>query len=154
MIEGKGFNKEIIVEHVQQPSSVTCVHSCVSMITGIPVEDYVKRFGDHALSCHEEYTALIETKIFPIAVADSSPHPFPVHGVYLISTPSLNIAGSLHRVVVETSEGDYKVYDPNEGKEGKQVYKSEDVMSGKMACCDVTYLCLETLRKMKEIVND
>ena len=91
MITGKNYDRKITVEHVQQPTSVTCVHACLSMVTGVPVEEYIKRFGDHATGEDTEAVALVEAGVFPKAVPHSGPHPFPLEGIYLVSAPQLEL---------------------------------------------------------------
>lgn len=156
MIRGIGDESEIAVEHMQQPSATSCVHTCLSMVTGIPVEQYITRFGDdgQGLGNKEETVALVEAKVFPIAVPHVAPHPFPMPGVYLVSVPSLNIPGKLHRVVVEADADGYTVFDPNEGKEGKKAHPRDGMASGDVPYADVTFLCMSTLRKMRNTVAE
>lgn len=135
------------IKHVQQPSSFTCVHACLAMVTGEDVHGLVERFGDHGLSFHEKATVLVEHKIWPVNTTFQG-HPFDTCGVYLVGTCSLNLPGKMHCVVVEASGDGYTVYDPNEGREGMDYYKDEDIMSGRLSRCEVFYLDTITLRKM------
>lgn len=138
--------REIEVSHVQQPTAHTCVHACLSMVTGVPIEEYIERFGDNGLSFEEETVALVEDSIFPVRMPSDAPHEFPNTGVYFVSVPSLNMAGYLHRVVVTASEEGYEVFDPNYHKEGKRFYI--DITD--MARTKITYLCTKTLEKMQD----
>ena len=143
--------KKLTVTHVQQPSDVTCVHSCLSMITGIPVPDLVERFGNRGLAVDSKFTVLVEHGIWPVNTT-FQPHPFDTCGVYIVGTCSLNRPGDMHCVVIEASEDGYRVYDPNEGREGKDYYRDEDVMSGRLSRCEVYYLDTYMLRMMNRPV--
>ena len=146
------MSDSISVNFVQQPTPHSCVHACLSMITGIPIESLIDRFGDHGLSMDEEVTVLVENKLWPYRNTECGPHPFPLEGVYLVTVPSLNLEGKLHRVVVDARTEGYTVFDPNTGRDGRKAYSSDDVMTGGMQICEVTYLCTSTLRKMRDVV--
>lgn len=139
--------RELTVNHVQQPSDITCVHACLSMITGIPVPDLVERFGNRGLSFDAKATVLVEHGIWPVNTT-FQPHPFDTCGVYIVGTCSLNWPGKMHCIVVEASGDGYTVYDPNEGREGKESYQDEDIMSGRISRCEVFFLDTYTLRLM------
>lgn len=136
------------IEHVQQPSSFTCVHACLAMVTGEDVGGLVERFGDHGLSFDEKATVLVEHKIWPVNTT-FQPHPFDTCGVYLVGTCSLNWPGKMHCVVVEASGDGYRVHDPNEGREGADFYTNGDVMTGRLSRCEVFFLDRYVLRKMR-----
>ena len=138
--------RELKVKQVQQPTAHTCVHACLSMVTGVPVEEYIERFGDTALGQNEETVALVENGIFPVAVPYYAPHPFPEFGVYFVTAPSVNTAGYLHRVIVTVSEDGYDVYDPNLNREGMKAYIDMDDLPR----TEVTFLCPKTLEKMQD----
>ena len=138
------------IKFVQQPTQVTCVHACLAMVTGEDVSALVERFGDHGLSFDEQATVLVEHKIWPVNTT-FQPHPFDTCGSYLVGTCSLNIPGQMHCVVVEASGDGYKVHDPNKGREGKDCYRDEDIMSGRLSRCEVYYLDNIVLRKMKSV---
>lgn len=143
--------RELTVTHVQQPSDVTCVHSCLSMITGIPVADLVERFGNRGLAVDSKFTVLVEHGIWPVNTTFQS-HPFDFCGVYIVGTCSLNRPGDMHCVVVEADGDGYRVHDPNKGREGKDWYRDEDVMSGRLSRCEVYYLDTYMLRMMNRAV--
>jgi len=136
------------IEHKQQPNDWTCVHTCLSMVTGTPVEELLERFGDHAIGFDEMATVFVEHGIFPEFTTNQH-HPFDRCGVYFVAAPSLNLPGKLHQVVVEASEDGYIVHDPQAGREGKRWYRNEDVVSGDLARAEVIYLDTFTLRKME-----
>jgi len=132
----------------QQPNDHTCVHTCLSIVTGIPVDELIERFGDHAIGFDEIATVLVEHGLFPRETTIES-HPFYRSGIYFVSVPSLNLAGQLHQIVIEASEDGYIVHDPQAGREGKDFYVDDDVTSGKMARAEVLYVDAYTLRKME-----
>ena len=138
----------IEVKLQQQPTPRTCAHTCLSMVTGVPVEDLIERFGDRGLAFPEEACVLIENGIFPVNTTGSH-HEFALEGVYLVSTPSLNLPGKLHMVVVEASADGYVVYDPNTGREGVKAYHPNAIMDGELARCEVRYLDTQLLSGIK-----
>lgn len=114
---------DIQVELVTQPTPHTCVHACLSMVTGIPIADLVARFGEgHGLSVEEEITVLTEMGILPVAMPEQLGHWICGAGVYFVTTPSVNLMGSTHRVVIEQAieddDWELRVFDPNTGREG------------------------------------
>lgn len=139
----------IVITPTQQPTPRTCAHTCLAMVTGANVDDLIARFGDRPLGFSEEASVLIEHGIFPVK-ATGNHHEFAIEGVYLVSTPSLNLPGKLHMVVVEASADGYIVHDPNTGCEGVQAYEPDSLMSGDLSRCEVTYL---DTRILSESVN-
>jgi len=138
----------IIVKPLQQPTPRTCTHTCLAMVTGESIESLIERFGDRGLGFAEEACVLIEHGIFPVN-ATGSPHEFAFEGVYLVSTPSLNLPGKLHMVVVEASPEGYVVHDPNTGLEGVKAYHRDAIMEGELARCEVRYLDHRLLTDIK-----
>lgn len=138
--------RRLSVTPLQQPTAYSCVHTCLAMIVDVPVEDLILRFGDHDNGFEEKATVLVENGLFPVNTTHDR-HPFWTDGVYLVGTASLNIPGRLHCVVVEVVDCEYKVYDPNKGKKGKEYYVDEDVVSGRLARADVYYCDPWVLRK-------
>lgn len=121
-------------QFVQQPTPRTCVHACLSMVTGVPVQELIDRFGDRGLAIECEVAVLIENGIFPdmrFYIAPSFDK-----GFYLATAPSLNIPGGLHRVVVEVNEDyDFVVHDPNTGRDGVKAYPPNAIEGGEPSLC-------------------
>lgn len=116
---------EFMIEHQMQPCPVSCVTTCMAMIIGMPVSDM--------RAMHEEYVGgdlgigeILRRLGIPFTDFRSSErYSLGDEGVFLVSVPSLNIQGGMHQVVVEMlSDADWRVYDPNQGKEGKLYYTS------------------------------
>lgn len=131
-----------------QPNDRTCVHTCLSMITGVPIEKLVDRFGDNPLGFDEAATVLVEHGIFPTNTT-GCPHQFLFPGFYLVACASKNFLGLTHQIIVKADEDGYVVYDPQQGREGKEVWTGDDIMQEKMARAEVLYLDTDVLRKMK-----
>lgn len=151
----------IEIKHVQQPTSQTCAHACLAMATGLPVEYFMERFDAPELGPTEETLAFIESHILPQATSPFAPYPY--YGVYYVTTPSLNQLGRSHAIIVTFDDlGDgvagYKVYDPNKGRDGMNVYEDGDVNNGKISQSNIFYLdykALESLRipKIDDIIK-
>lgn len=133
----------IEVRFVQQPTPVSCVHACLSMVTGVPVRELIDRFGNHGLSNEEQATVLTEMGIVPIPVPQSGgAHPMPYGGANFITVPSLNIAGATHLCVLEYQNDRWVLFDPNYGRKGKRHYSRKALYSNRQefSYSEVTYL--------------
>lgn len=136
---------DVKVRFVRQPTSSTCVHACLAMVTGIPVDDLIERFGNHGLSNEEEATVLTENGILPVPVHGmGDTHPMIYFGVYFLTVPSLNIPGANHRIVSAISEDGkrWTSYDPNVGRKGKSYYPRNAFYSNRrpFSYSEVTFL--------------
>ncbi len=140
----------IIVTPLQQPTPVTCAHTCLAMVTGESVHDLIERFGNCGISFAEQATVLVEHGIFPVKTTGDN-HQFSEAGVYLVSTPSLNLPGRLHMVVVEANSDGYVVHDPNTGREGVKAYSPDAVMTGELCRSAVIYLDTRILHNMRPV---
>jgi hypothetical protein len=49
--------------------------------------------------------------------------------VYIADTPSLNIPGGMHCIIIDTRGGDVTVLDPQRGRRGKQFYTGATLKS-------------------------
>lgn len=109
------------ITHQTQPTPYTCVHTCLAMILGEPVQKVIDVFGaEYGMSDREIDAAMDKCRllwnrfVYPDMI---------VPGYYIIGVPSLNIAGGTHCIIVRRDEdGRMKVFDPNRGVEGKKVY--------------------------------
>jgi hypothetical protein len=111
------------------------------MVTGLPVEHLIERFGDHGLGIDEECTVLTEMGLFPIACNGYAGISFwPYHGVYFITSPSLNSKGSdNHRIVIEYKDK-FKVFDPQKGNKNKRYYTKKMIYEKRAAYSEITFL--------------
>lgn len=104
----------IQVQMIKQPTKQSCVHACLSMVTGIPVGHIIKRFGSRPLSKNDELIVLTEMGIYPITLPVSVQPLMVLGNIFMVTVPSLNIKGGNHAVVVEvTQDMDINVYDPS-----------------------------------------
>ena len=111
---------------VTQPTAESCVHACLAMVSGVDVQDIIKDLGDdNGLTDDELLAWLVRRHILPLEIgAARHVHPFPVQGIYLATVPSLNLQGRGHQIVIEAN-GDYVVYDPNNGYKGREFYPKD-----------------------------
>lgn len=117
---------DMIIKHQMQPCPVSCVTTCMAMIANIPVVEMIDRFHleyrDGELSNGDMLRALgIEFRDF----RSSDRKSIDEDGVYLLGVPSLNIKGGMHQILIEMADGEWSVFDPNEGKEGKVYYTAD-----------------------------
>lgn len=140
-----------------QPTSTTCVPTCIAMAIGEPVFKVISEIKDLGIDISEGMTDrqisyYLGTKgisIDPYITRESCGL---LLGSYLICTPSLNILGGLHCVLAiirEDDDGHYcNIYDPNELKDGKKYYKYwED-----LPLC--TIIALDDFRDLKEKLDE
>lgn len=129
---------------VSQPDNTTCVHACLSMVTGIDIKKIIKENSvKDGLGKAATLDWLVRHNIRPIGIPYTSPLPFPMHGIYLIGAPSLNLEGRMHCMVlhVENKEGDqFTLYDPQYGKEDLKSYHPNSINAGGVSWCDIIYL--------------
>lgn len=117
---------EFMIHHQMQPCPVSCVSTCIAMLTGKPVAEIIERFhanyreGD--LSIGDMLRELnLDFKDFRSAERQSIDR----DAIYLCSVPSLNIQGGMHEIVVEmANDGDWVVHDPNMGRDDRLYYTS------------------------------
>lgn len=116
---------EFIIEHQTQPCPVSCVATCFAMIAGVPVGVF--------MGLHDEYRAArlslrqaLDRLGIPFRSYDSANrNSLGDEGIFLASVPSLNIQGGMHQVVIEMLEdADWRVYDPNQGRDDRLYYTS------------------------------
>lgn len=137
---------------VNQINDKSCVHACLSMVTGIPVEKLWERFP-RPMWQEDEIVVLVENKIFPVPAAAYGPQ-FLRYGTYMMSVPSLNVEGALHCVLVVYNEEGAFLYDPQSGREGKKYYPLRSLMSDYdgpikvSGYAQVTFLDFEMLKGM------
>ena len=119
------------IELINQIDDSTCLHATTAMVTGRTVESLIDEYGTggnpdenkDGLSDRQSVRVLMQHMILPIPVHGFLSHPFPDYGVFKVSAPSLNRPGRLHALIVTShpKEG-YKVFDPQNGRDGKQWY--------------------------------
>lgn len=135
---------------VVQPTSFTCTHACLAMVTRHDVYDIIARYGNRPLGWQSEVAFLVENYIFPLEVSGNKVADyFDLQGLYLASVPSLNLPGEMHRVVVFVDVSGPYLMDPNRGREGVMCYEPLDVQAGRARVFDVAYLDMHVLQELK-----
>lgn len=143
------MNKIEDIELVTQPTSNTCASACLSMMTGIDVQEVVdkfhQKFCDRKTNAFEFLKENVNKDKFNILVMKHQWHPTLndcEEGLYLCNVPSLNSQADFHYVVVAYYEGLYRVLDPNIGRENTQYYTinkslDEDELSVELCAYDI-----------------
>lgn len=119
------------IVHQMQPTPVCCTATCIAMALGVPVAELGVRLEDsHGLLDFGIYLA--ERGVW-LRYLDRGERFWP-QSLYILSVRSLNKIGTDHALLLDTrscdcdrSEGwcrHWKVYDPNEGREGKEIYRN------------------------------
>ena len=112
-----------IVSHQMQPCPYSCVSTCLAMIVGRPaqaiIEEMHQPYRDGELTLRQmleslgvEYTAFFSLDCPPLAD----------EGVYLCTSPSLNIEGGNHQILIEVTDENYVVLDPVQGRDERKYY--------------------------------
>lgn len=112
-----------IITHQMQPCPYSCVSTCMAMIVGRPAQEVIeemhKPYRDGDLTMRQmlerlgvEYTAFFSLDCPPLAD----------EGVYLCTSPSLNIEGGNHQILIEVTDDGYFVFDPVYGRDGRKYY--------------------------------
>ena len=112
-----------IITHQMQPCPYSCVSTCLAMIVGRPAKNVIEemhqpyRAGELTLRqmlerLGVEYTAFFSLDCPPLAD----------EGVYLCTSPSLNIEGGNHQILIEVTDENYFVLDPVQGREDRKYY--------------------------------
>lgn len=111
------------IKFVQQPTLDTCTSACLSMITGIDVNEVIRDFHDEWKNHKTNPSEYLSHKsIQHVVNKDVFNHTLEFGFAYLLTVPSLNIDGGLHHIILDLSGDLEKVYDPNKGRDGKRYY--------------------------------
>ena len=132
----------------QQPTDHSCVHACISMVTGVPVEDIIDEYSleDEGMALDQEHVVVDTLGYFHITYHA----PVVLQGrVFLVTVPSMNIVGNFHRIVIDARVPDNPhVYDPNKGRKGKLCYNNSDI--GKIGWLEVTEIINKNLNQWED----
>lgn len=113
------------LRHLTQPSSDSCVATCVAMILGQKEVD--KQFHiDHYMNREitiSSYLLKHGVRAWrPHYLHDQMPHRLGEGSIYLVQAPSLNFDNALHTIIVDYRTEHPQVLDPNKGRKGMRVY--------------------------------
>jgi len=115
------------IKIVTQPTFYSCVPACLSMVTGIPVEDIINDFKDievhQGVPIAEAFRWLVRHNILP-AYLDLA---YPCNNIYLCSVLSKTNSWKYHMVVITISTDEtLNLLDPAVGEK----YISADLNEG------------------------
>ncbi len=131
-------------KHVVQPSAKTCAHACLSMVTGVSVFDIIDHFqSKDGLTLQQQHDWLCQQGWTLEYFKPLAKYDFPYEGLYIVSVPSLNCLGRTHRIVVIvdwSSDNDWNVYDPNEGRGSKNYYTRDAIRKGTCSFSESTFV--------------
>lgn len=126
--------------HVIQPTAATCSHACLSMVTGVPIEDIIEEFPTTWGMTHRDVASwLVRHDIMPVSKdSNGITNPLGTRGSYIVTVASLNLKGRNHSVVVHVSEEGTTILDPNACKEGKEFYPHNALTGGEPSLSSYT----------------
>lgn len=129
------------IQHVTQPTANSCVPTCISMVTGVSLDEILKLTSsensfNYGWTPDQEMAILVKLGVYP----ERSTH-VNYDSIYLVTVPSINIARHNHRIVLDLrDESERIVYDPNENREGKLFYDDSIFKSGDFGYSNITRL--------------
>ena len=96
----------------RQPTPKTCVHACLAMAMGVPVDRVVETFGEAPMGHDELMAALRACGLLHVQLV--SPR-LVIHGWHFAVVPSLNIRGGNHQILIhnDMDGGGISVRDPS-----------------------------------------
>lgn len=101
--------------HQHQPAQHECVHACLNMITGMPLDTIREQLPARGLDDCDLFPWLVRHGILPV-----KEHRWSMGALYLVSMASLNYPAKLHMIIVDTrSREKIEVFDPQEGTGNK-----------------------------------
>lgn len=127
-----------LIIHQMQPCPYSCVSTCLAMIVGSPagevIEQLHKPYRDGDLTLREmlEYLGIKYTAYFSLDCP-----PLADEGVYLCTSPSLNIEAGNHQILIEVTDSGYFVLDPVQGREGRKYYVARGKGEGNQLAIDL-----------------
>lgn len=117
-----------MLEHLKQPNDKTCVHTCIAMLAGVPVQEVIDFVGtdDQGLSTYETMEVLSHFKLswnllaLPSLMWDCW---------HLVTVPSLNERAGTHAILIgHDVYGDgLVVLDPQHKRKGRKYYTEKNL---------------------------
>lgn len=118
----------ILLKHQQQPDDITCMSTCLAIILDLPAAQVIEEFHESYRNGTLTAAAYLRSKGLKVSQQYPGESLSSRHGfIYLVSTPSLNQEGGMHSIVIDRraeAPDSFRVYDPNDGREGKKFYWS------------------------------
>lgn len=101
----------------KQPTPITCIHTCLAMVLGVPVRKVIDRYGPNPLNQAMIIFALTECRVIFNQFVFGTPA---ATGWYLMSVPSLNVEGGMHQIVahydMDRGCNGWTIFDPSTRK--------------------------------------
>ncbi len=112
------------LKHQMQPTSTSCVSTCLAMILGEPAENVIDEFhGRYVNDFDVPEGKLLEERGYDVKYHLTCERYFESGRVYCLGVPSLNIVGGMHAVVFDYRDPDNMILlDPNEGYPDRKYY--------------------------------
>lgn len=114
---------EQLIKHQIQPCPVSCVATCLAMVSGKPASEIIERFHIKYRQGGLSLRQMLDELGVPFRSFDSADEPaLEWEGAYICTSPSLNIQGGTHQIIVEVTGENYWVHDPVMGRDERLYY--------------------------------
>ena len=132
-----------MIDHVMQPTLNTCMATCISMCTGLNLQEIIDNAHHKYIAASSGtlpiYFEYLKSKGVPFDDLESivgQEVSFETGYYYILCTPSPNTKGMLHAVVLDCSdcEEEWKILDPLNGW-GLKYYSWDDYPEDQSAIC-------------------
>jgi hypothetical protein len=117
------------IKHVQQDDDKSCTLACIAMVTGASYAELKKNVMQVPVPHSEVDRLLYANGMYPLRSVYTTLF---AGKTYIVAVPSLNFKGGMHSIVVqtgETPEDPFVILDPQEGREGREFYTLENLIS-------------------------
>lgn len=119
-------NPPRILKHQTQPTSNSCMSTCVAMMLDLPATVVIEKHHENVYELQDkDVSEVLEEEGFVIDKAVAGMHSLYQGNLYFLTVPSLNATGGFHQVIVDFRKEDIKVYDPAKGRIGKRYYSRD-----------------------------
>ncbi len=113
---------------VRQPTSNSCSHACVAMVTGLEIDEVLQAMP--APAGPEHYVQFLCRQQIHVGPPAEKLH---FGAVYLLTMASKNLLGKMHLVVLDLrDEQAPKLFDPVDGVEGREAATLAEFMDGRL----------------------
>lgn len=122
----QSFDREVKhpIKLQQQPTWNSCASTCMAMMLDLPAQQVIDEFHEDYITHKTRPYDYLRSKGLDVryGVIDQL---FEWDTVYMVTVPSLNLLSVNHFVVMDFRDENWKIYDPNNGKEGKKYYTND-----------------------------
>ena len=114
------------LKHQTQPTVNSCVSTCLAMILDVPAEQVIKEFHDPYMAQTREIDEYLHSKNIKCRPLLSVGNTILGDRIYIFSVPSLNMDAMFHQILGYYQGDNFKIADPNQGREGRRYYVPHD----------------------------